>query len=37
MANPTELWTYLNGKLVRGDDAVIPIRDRGILWGGWGV
>ena len=33
MPDQTELWTYLNGKLVRGDDAVIPIRDRGILWG----
>ena len=33
MPDATELWTYLNGTLVRGTDAVIPIRDRGILWG----
>ena len=33
MTETDELWTYLNGKLVRGADAVIPIRDRGILWG----
>lgn len=33
MPKATELWTYLNGKLVRGTDAAIPILDRGILWG----
>jgi branched-chain amino acid aminotransferase len=33
MPEATELWTYLNGTLVRGADAAVPIRDRGILWG----
>ena len=33
MPDANELWTYLNGRLVRGADAVVPIRDRGILWG----
>ncbi len=28
-----DLWTYLNGKLVRDDEATLPIRDRGVLWG----
>jgi len=27
------LWAYLNGKMVRGDDAVIPLVDRGVQWG----
>ncbi len=33
MVEQTDLWTYLNGRLVRGSDATIPIRDRGVLWG----
>ncbi|MCZ6873237.1 MAG: aminotransferase class IV [bacterium] len=33
MPEATELWTYLNGALVSGADATVPIRDRGILWG----
>ncbi len=32
MIESTDLWTHLNGQLVRGNQAVIPIRDRGILW-----
>lgn len=33
MLASTDLWTHLNGQLVRGDQAVVPILDRGILWG----
>ena len=33
MSDTTDLWTYLNGRLVRGNDAALPIRDRGVLWG----
>jgi branched-chain amino acid aminotransferase len=33
MVDQVDLWTYLNGTLVRGSEAVIPIRDRGVLWG----
>ena len=33
MVAQADFWTYLNGKLVRGSDAVIPIRDRGVQWG----
>jgi branched-chain amino acid aminotransferase len=33
MVEQTDLWTYLNGNLVRGSEASISIRDRGILWG----
>ena len=32
MAN-TELWAYLNGKMVRENEAVIPLTDRGVQWG----
>ena len=28
-----DLWAYLNGELVRGDDAVLPLTDRGVQWG----
>ena len=28
-----ELWAYLNGKLVKGKDAVLPLTDRGVQWG----
>jgi branched-chain amino acid aminotransferase len=28
-----DLWAYLNGKMVRGRDAVIPLDDRGVQWG----
>ncbi len=28
-----ELWAYLNGKLVKGEDAVLPLTDRGVQWG----
>ena len=28
-----EFWAYLNGKLVRGPEAVIPLTDRGVQWG----
>ena len=28
-----ELWAYLNGRTVRGGDAVIPLDDRGVQWG----
>jgi len=31
--NDQELWAYINGDLVRGKDAVIPIYDRGVQWG----
>ena len=33
MVNTSDLWAYLNGELVRGKDAVVPISDRGIQWG----
>lgn len=33
MSDIPELWAYLNGNLVRGKDAVIPLSDRGVLWG----
>ncbi len=33
MVDPADFWTYLNGTLVRGSEAVLPIRDRGVLWG----
>ena len=33
MANNEEFWANLNGQLVRGSDAVIPIYDRGVQWG----
>jgi branched-chain amino acid aminotransferase len=33
MSDIPELWAYLNGDLVRGKDAVIPLSDRGVLWG----
>jgi branched-chain amino acid aminotransferase len=33
MADSKDFWVYLNGKLVRGDDAVVPIYDRGLQWG----
>lgn len=33
MSNKVAFWTNLNGRLVRGDDAVIPITDRGVQWG----
>jgi branched-chain amino acid aminotransferase len=33
MSDISELWAYLNGDLVRGKDAVIPLSDRGVLWG----
>ena len=29
MAN-AELWAYLNGKMVRESEAVIPLTDRGV-------
>ena len=32
MAAP-DLWAYLDGKMVRGKDAVIPLTDRGVQWG----
>ena len=32
MAN-IDLWTYLNGNLVREKEAVIPLTDRGVQWG----
>lgn len=32
MAQP-DLWAYLNGEMVRGPDAVIPLTDRGVQWG----
>jgi len=28
-----DLWAYLNGRQVRGKDAVIPLEDRGVQWG----
>ena len=28
-----ELWAFLNGKMVRENEAVIPLTDRGVLWG----
>jgi branched-chain amino acid aminotransferase len=28
-----DLWAYLNGRTVRGPDAVIPLVDRGVQWG----
>ncbi|MBM3491384.1 MAG: hypothetical protein FJX68_13225 [Alphaproteobacteria bacterium] len=28
-----DLWAHLNGRLVRGREAVIPIEDRGVQWG----
>lgn len=28
-----ELWAYLNGTLVKGKDAVLPLTDRGVQWG----
>ena len=31
--NDSDLWAYLNGKLVRGNDAVLPLTDRGVQWG----
>ena len=31
--NDDDLWAYINGKLVRGPEAVIPIYDRGVQWG----
>ncbi|MHC4092321.1 MAG: aminotransferase class IV [Planctomycetota bacterium] len=33
MPDITDVWAYLNGELVRGKDAVIPLSDRGVLWG----
>lgn len=33
MAEPIHFWAHLNGKLVRGAEAAIPLSDRGILWG----
>ena len=33
MIDINEMWAYLNGRLVRGKDAAIPIWDRGIQWG----
>ena len=29
----SELWAYLNGRLVKGKDAVLPLTDRGVQWG----
>jgi branched-chain amino acid aminotransferase len=29
----TDLWAWLNGRKVRGRDAVIPLEDRGVQWG----
>ena len=31
--NDSDLWAYLDGKLVRGNDAVLPLTDRGVQWG----
>ena len=28
-----ELWAFLNGKMVRENEAVIPLTDRGVQWG----
>lgn len=28
-----DLWAYLNGRLVRGQEATIPLYDRGVQWG----
>ena len=28
-----DLWAHLNGRMVRGKDAVIPLEDRGVQWG----
>ena len=33
MVTSADLWAHINGELVRGKDAVIPIYDRGIQWG----
>ena len=33
MADSKDFWAYLNGKMVRGKDAVVPIFDRGLQWG----
>jgi branched-chain amino acid aminotransferase len=33
MVDTQDLWAYLNGKMVRGKDAVVPIYDRGLQWG----
>jgi branched-chain amino acid aminotransferase len=33
MSTTTEFWAHLNGQLVRGNEAVIPITDRGVQWG----
>ena len=33
MADSKDFWAYLNGKLVRGKDAVVSIYDRGLQWG----
>ena len=33
MVSTSELWAYINGELVRGKDAVVPIYDRGVQWG----
>ena len=33
MVTSADLWAYINGELVRGKDAVVPIYDRGVQWG----
>lgn len=33
MADSKDFWVYLNGEMVRGNDAVVPIYDRGLQWG----
>lgn len=33
MTDSKDFWVYLNGKLVRGNEAVVPIFDRGLQWG----
>jgi branched-chain amino acid aminotransferase len=33
VAGKEKFWAHLNGQLVRGNDAVIPLTDRGVQWG----
>ena len=32
MVAQLDLWVYLNGSLVHGQEAAVPIHDRGVLW-----
>ena len=33
MVTSGDLWSYLNGNIVKGKDAAVPIFDRGLQWG----